>query len=291
MDTMRHKVWREFACRLERMLETELGEDCFLAVIVKDTNRFVQFAGQGAHGMRVEATGNAFLDDGEKLEVPEIMQMLKLGWNSPTGSPTQATPVEDPSGSPNFYVDMETPVPFGVVAELAVRTLREVFGAESPIFLECESTDANGFSLDTRALKLQKAIPAYEKQDPRSYERARLLRLLSEETGTVNLEDDDWCRVKVQVGGCPVRIDLLSEDVIQLHTCFRDSELDASDGRRITRRLRKQFPDVKFDWSDQILTVATNVSKTPFDEPRIREEVARFLVTIQDVAKFWEAEK
>ena len=153
MDTMEHEVWVEFAGRLEWVLE-RLGEDCFLAVVVKGSNRFVQFAGQGALGMRIEATGNAFLDDGEKLEVAEIMRMLTLGWESPTGSPSQATPMEDPSGSPNFYVDFEAPVPCAVVAELAVRTLREVFGAASPIFLTHAAMNEDAAPCVVEELKL-----------------------------------------------------------------------------------------------------------------------------------------
>lgn len=155
MDTMQHEVWVEFADRLAFVLE-RLEEDCFLAVIVKGSNRFVQFAGQGAHGMRVEATGNAFLSDGEKLSVPQIMQMLDLGWESPTGSPEQATPMEDPSGSPNFYVDLEPPIDFANVAVVAVRTLREVFGAASPIFLEYSAMDADGDQCDVEHLKLKR---------------------------------------------------------------------------------------------------------------------------------------
>lgn len=155
MDTMQHEVWADFAERLAFVVE-RLEEDHFLAIVVKGSNRFVQFAGQGAHGLRVEATGNAFLGDHEKLSVPQIIQMLDLGWESPTGSPDQATPMEDPAGSPNFFVDFAAGVPCELVAELAVRTLREVFGAASPIFLEYSAMDSDGDACDVAYLKLKR---------------------------------------------------------------------------------------------------------------------------------------
>ena len=48
-----YEAWTGFGRRLVQVLGA-LEEDEYLIINLKGINRFVQFAGQGAHGMRVE---------------------------------------------------------------------------------------------------------------------------------------------------------------------------------------------------------------------------------------------
>jgi hypothetical protein len=61
-----YEAWTDFGWRLMQVLGA-LEEDEYLIVGLKGTNRFVQFAGQGAHGMRVETVSNYYLPENERL--------------------------------------------------------------------------------------------------------------------------------------------------------------------------------------------------------------------------------
>lgn len=119
--------WRTFRLRLAAAL-ADLDEDEFLVVSYKPkgTNYFVQFAAQGAHGMRVEAVGNSYLEPSVKLSDKACQHLLDLGWKPPTYVP-QPGVAEPAEGSPNFYLDAAPPVPYRTLAALAVDTLREVY--------------------------------------------------------------------------------------------------------------------------------------------------------------------
>ncbi len=53
------KDWPQFSTKLARVLEN-LQEDQFLVMAVKQSDHYVQFAAQGAHGLRMETTGNQY---------------------------------------------------------------------------------------------------------------------------------------------------------------------------------------------------------------------------------------
>ena len=88
-----------------------LEEDEYLIVARKHTNVYVQFAGQGWHGMRAEAVSNAhILPLTTLLSVKQYEAMLRLGWQRPTSLPEESdsdgrTP-RDVDGSCNFFVDV-----------------------------------------------------------------------------------------------------------------------------------------------------------------------------------------
>ncbi len=109
---------------------------------IKGTNRYVQFAAQGASGMRVEAVSNYYLEDAEQLSDVHHKLLLKLGWRAPTNLPDEFG--HKPDGSANYFLDLARPVPFGDVARLAVDTLRGVHRAEHPGDLEYQAFDNAG---------------------------------------------------------------------------------------------------------------------------------------------------
>ena len=143
IDYKLKKHWKPFAARMQKVL-SEMQEGQFLVLTLKETNRFVQFAAQGALGMRAEATSNHFLSGQDQLDSKKAAALVALGWNPPTGTPKQSTPESDPEGSPNSYLDIPNPIDFSKLAVMAIRTLSDVFGAAHDGFLECAAYESAG---------------------------------------------------------------------------------------------------------------------------------------------------
>jgi len=129
-------AWTRFAGELSAALPG-LEEDEYLIVQVKYTNRFVQFAAQGAVGMRAESTSDFYLPREQQLSEDQYALLLDLGWNAPTNLPDQLEAGGlKPDGSPNYFLDLAQPVPYDVLAQLASATLEQVHGARHPGRLE-----------------------------------------------------------------------------------------------------------------------------------------------------------
>lgn len=188
-------AWGPFAGKLAGVLE-QLHEDHFLIISTKRSNRFVQFAGQGAFGMRVETVGNDYLPASDQLDPAQIAALHELGWQAPTGAPDQATPERDPDGSPNFHVDYPAPVKSADVADLAIRTLVEVLRVPHPGFLQYTSFDSHQNTLVWSELGLKR-----ETQDQEAGDIAQsLLATVREATGVADLEFDADGDIAVRYG-------------------------------------------------------------------------------------------
>jgi hypothetical protein len=129
--TLRGWGWLEFQPALAEILGG-MEEDAFLILDVKFEHTFVQFAAQGAHGMRVEVSSNNVLPPQHHLSRPQLDRLVELGWRPPTGSLEQSTPDRDPDGSPNFFLDIPTPIDPQRLAALTVDTLVEVLQVPYP---------------------------------------------------------------------------------------------------------------------------------------------------------------
>ncbi|WP_295407333.1 hypothetical protein [uncultured Thiocystis sp.] len=112
----RSVAWPPFAQTLADVLGA-LEEDQFLVIAVKQSNRFVQFAAQGAFWLRAETKSNHYLARSEQLDARQIDALGAAGWHAPTGGPGESTPERDPDGSPNFYREFPVPVRFEEIAE------------------------------------------------------------------------------------------------------------------------------------------------------------------------------
>jgi hypothetical protein len=134
----RSKSWPEFRDRLSKVVG-ELAEDEYLIISVKHSKHFVQFAGQGSHGLRAETTSNHFLEKGERLNSKQVAALRAMGWRPPTGKPKQATPEKDPDGSPNFFIEFQSPVIGERVAQMAVETLAGILHVPYPGLLEYQA--------------------------------------------------------------------------------------------------------------------------------------------------------
>ena len=180
--------WLGFGQRLLAELRS-MQEDDFLIVLAKESNRFVQFAAQGALGFRVEATSNHFLRGAERLDAKQMRALLRLGWRKPTGTPQKATPEKDPGGSANYFLNLPPPVDLEAVVERAVVTLSQVFGVPHEGFLVYESFDLSGNDRGLPDLRLKR-----QTRDPelRMSELADgLLAIVKETTGIPELDFDE----------------------------------------------------------------------------------------------------
>ena len=124
------EAWHPFEKNLADAL-ADLAQGEYLVVARENTGYFIQFAGQGLHGMRVEAVSNSYLGHSFQLADAAIAHLISLGWNPPTY--IQSDVFIDPSdGSPNFFIDAACPVEHEELARVVVRTLREVHGTADP---------------------------------------------------------------------------------------------------------------------------------------------------------------
>ncbi len=121
-------AWEQFTGALAECL-TDLGEDEYLVISNKRINYYIQFAGQGRFGMRVEAACNQYIVPPEAwLDWDDYRAMTSLGWHRATSPPPEMVKGKpDPDGSPNFFIDFEYPVDSRKVAQLTVQTFRTVY--------------------------------------------------------------------------------------------------------------------------------------------------------------------
>jgi hypothetical protein len=194
-------AWPTFEQKLAAVL-ADLTEDQYLILSVKRSSRFVQFAGQGAFGLRAETTSNSYLPKPEVLDNKQLEALLALGWQPPTGSPDASTPERDPDGSPNFFCDFAAPASCPSVARLAIRTLAEIFRVPHPGFLDYEAFDEQG-PLDLSHLGLKLHQETAREGDPNRV-RKRLLETLREVTGFADLEYDADGDIGVRIGSALV---------------------------------------------------------------------------------------
>jgi hypothetical protein len=150
-------AWGPFEAALARALAV-LEDEQYLVLSVKHTGYFVQFAAEGAAGLRAEAVANAFLSPGARLDEARLARLAELGWRPPTHTLAQIGTAEaDPDGSVNHYRDWAAPVPVAEAAALAVRTLREVYGVDHPRRLEYRAFDADGEHILIPTLAINRA--------------------------------------------------------------------------------------------------------------------------------------
>jgi len=92
----------------------------------EDPAPFLRFSSPRRDVVRGEAASNAVLGEDLQLTTEELTAMEALGWSSPTA--------EGPSASENFWVELASD-DSDRMSELAVATLRDVYGVQHPVFL------------------------------------------------------------------------------------------------------------------------------------------------------------
>ncbi len=121
----------------------------YLIVGHKAVNYFVQFAAEGNNGILAEAVSNQFIEPlNAALTVEDYERMAALGWNGATCPPPIGRAARSPKGRcPNFSRKFRPPVELRELAELAVRTLREVYGIRTILELEYKAFSEAGTSI------------------------------------------------------------------------------------------------------------------------------------------------
>ena len=202
-------AWPPFEQKLLAVL-ARLEEDQYLVISVKGTNRYVQFAGQGSFGMRVETTSNNYLSKPDQLEAEQVAALLGAGWNDPTSDPDASTPENDPDGSPNFFVEFAVPVPFESVARLTIQTLASILRVPHPLSLEYEAFEREGAALALPELGLKQTKRA-SKVDEQDDLPTLLLATLRQHTGLKDLAYDGDGDIGFQYGSAQVFVRLLCD--------------------------------------------------------------------------------
>lgn len=182
--------WRLFADRLVAALAT-LKEERNLVLAAEHRQRFVQFAGSGASGLRVESVSNAYLAETDQLSADELAALIAAGWRSPTHAPDATKAEKDPAGSPNFFADFDAPVPLDEVADLAVRTLAQVFEVSHPDQLEYDAFDTEGNEMSFPGFCRRRAQRPGSAAESESSSARELLAAIREITGFGDLEFDN----------------------------------------------------------------------------------------------------
>ncbi len=151
------QAWGQFESALTSVL-SDLEEDEFLVITHKASGSFVQFASQGAHGMRAEAVNNPNVSEPDATELTQAARshLLGLGWQAPTYIPVEGVP-EPSEGSPNYYFDAAVPVPHATLAAVAVESLRGVYLVRHPGELEYAAYHDDATSIRFPSLKLKRS--------------------------------------------------------------------------------------------------------------------------------------
>ena len=106
--------------------------------------------------MRAEASSNSFIDPEASLIDDQYATMAGLGWQRATELPSETGLSDDPDGSPNFFVDVASPVNHAALSQLAVATLRDIYGVLHPGGLTYSSFHQTGMSIRFPMLGLKR---------------------------------------------------------------------------------------------------------------------------------------
>lgn len=200
------KDWKIFTKNLASVL-SDMIEDQFLIINVKQSNRFIQFAAQGSFGMRAEISSNAYLPVSDRITDRQVADLVTTGWEAPTGSPSESTPENDPDGSPNFFIEFPAPIKPAPIAKKAVEALSEVLRIPHPGFLEYDALDSNGNVLQFPALGLKRLVK--EKKANLQKTATNLLSIIREITGLPDLEYDKDGDIPLRYGSITMYVNII----------------------------------------------------------------------------------
>lgn len=276
--------WPPFAEKLAAVLGN-LEEDQFLILLVKQTNRFVQFAAQGSFGMRIEATGNSYLEESEQLNEQQIAAMLEAGWQAPTGAPSSSTPEADPDGSPNFHVDIPAPVSFEVAANLAANTFTNILRVPHPAFLEYEAYDEHGNAVDLPSLGLKQAKRRTEEESMEDVAR-QLVSTLRGLTGISDLDFDENGCINICAGNLPIFVAIAeSQSYIRVGSPIHSELSDTTGVLVFLNNINAGIPVVHFYLRDETVYGVVDVPALPFVANHIIHAIGQILKAAEGISK------
>ena len=156
MPQLRNRLdeWERLAANLASSL-ADLDRGEYLIVCHKAVNYFVQFAPE-SDGIYAEAVSNSFiLPENALLTVEDYARMNELGWHRANCEPPVGRAARSGVGRcPNFHLCVRYPVDLAALAELGVRTLREVYRVHYTRELEYDAFSKEGMDVRFPGLKL-----------------------------------------------------------------------------------------------------------------------------------------
>lgn len=136
-------AWAPLRDRLAEALGV-LEEGQYLVLSGARGPYYVQFAMEEGSWLLAEAVGDAFLEKGQKLGKAQKATLLKLGWKAPFDGRRGKEPRRGEEGSPNFHRRIQGKDDLALVATMAVRALREVYGFRRPGSLRYHAFEGEG---------------------------------------------------------------------------------------------------------------------------------------------------
>lgn len=283
--------WTPFSKRLQFTLAA-MTEDQFLVISLKETNRFVQFAAQGALGMRAEVSSNHFLSGREKLGEKQVRALVRMGWQKPTGTPEEATPEKDPNGSSNFFLDVTNPVDFSAIATLAINTLSEVLGVAHEGFLQYEAFDYAGNQLALPELQIKRGL-----RDPKlklAELATQVLNVLREATGLLDLDFNEDGEVRLQADILhPYAIRLVGRPpMVQFFTPVVDGGVGTGKkSLEAVNYLNANAGPVRYAVLEDSLVAVLEVPAWPLQSEHISNSLERFDVAVNAASAWFEGQQ
>lgn len=285
-------AWPPFAQKLAAIL-AKLEEDQYLILAVKQSNRFIQFASQGAFGIRVETTSNNYLNKQEKLDERQIAALIKAGWHAPTGTSTESTPEADPDGSPNFFAEFSTPVSFEEVANLTICTFTEILRVPHPVFLQYEAiddTEGAWSTMDLPELGLKQAQPTAPADNLETLSMS-LLATLKQETGISDLDYDDDGDIGIRYGSAVAYVRLIGDP---LHIRIYSPILgDVEERPGIFARLNDINANeslMHFFYKNGVIYGACDIAAVPYVADHVVQSLAHFCAIADGMDSLLQAE-
>ncbi len=274
--------WDIFAERLTSVL-SKLEEDQYLIVSAKNSNRFVQFACQGAWGMRVEATSNHFLENKDRLNRRQMSWLRSHGWNAPTGNVKKATPAKDPNGSPNYYIDFPDPAKAGELARIAIEALVNGLEISHPSSLEYKAFDRDGKVFSFKQLGLKAA----DVEDKPLMDR--VLEVFREVTGIADLERDEDGDVMIRYRSIAVCATPL-ENKVRLSTALITDTVESPILLSKLNQLNFGPQGIRCVHREKTVFAAFDMPANPFVPEHLAEEMREFTTVAEGFALMLRAE-
>lgn len=275
------RAWAPFAHKLAATLEN-LEEDQYLILSVKHSDRFIQFAGQGSFGIRIETASNSYLDGPEQLYEVQIVTLIEAGWKRPSGAPAESTHESDPDGSPNFFVDFPAPVSFESVANLTVRTFSEILRVTHPGSLQylAFDDDNQAIALPELGLKLEIRTEEAVEEDVSQL----LLDTLKESTGISDLSYDEDGDIGILYGSALTFIRLVNE--AQRIRFFSIILTDVDDDVDIYKHINDINADeelIRFFYKEEAIFGILDVFAEPYVGEHVEQAFEYFSTTVDRI--------
>ncbi|MGQ0802481.1 MAG: T3SS (YopN, CesT) and YbjN peptide-binding chaperone 1 [Actinomycetota bacterium] len=240
--------WPGFVAELARTLGgLGPGESLVVEVVpeggLAPSSYYVQFAGR-PDSLWAEAVSNAFLPEPAQLRDADTERLTKLGWRVP-----------DAESSPNFSRDWPAPVPYDEVADLAVATLRHIYGAATPADVRTKrvAADTPGIALAPRPDATVESV------------RAEVEAAMHQILGVEDLKRDENGWAPFEVGSAAVYIRVYGDPpVVQVLSPLLTGLAETPELLDAVNELNANVSFAKIVWTGDAIVASIEMFGAPF---------------------------